>query len=312
MAKPRRRRKARRSLSTIISWAVGLLVVLSMTFGFVLMVQSPPERPTPTPEPTPTWAQPTQESTTPTPSPTASPTRASPPTPTPLAKGGDNSFTFAVCGDTRGGETVFREIRARVLEDGSDFLVNTGDLVHFGAREEFEALAETMADFPLPFYPVPGNHDGADLENFLAYSGAPGRHYSFDRGNVHLTMADSHHGGLDAAELEWIEEDLRSSDLPVKMVFLHHPPFDPSGGSHIMAWGNEEFTALMERYDVDCVFSGHIHAYAEAERGGTKYIITGGGGAGLSGSPEEGGFHHYIRVRVRGEDVETQVVRIEG
>ena len=63
MAKRRRRQSTKRGISEIITWIVGLLVVLSMAFGFVLAVQSPPEPPTPTPEPTPTLIQPTQEPT---------------------------------------------------------------------------------------------------------------------------------------------------------------------------------------------------------------------------------------------------------
>ena len=170
-----------------------------------------------------------------------------------------------------------------------------------------------MADFPLPFYPVPGNHDSPDglLREYLQYSGAPAPHYSFDYGPVHFTMVDSHLGEVSAAELAWLEEDLAATSQPLKVVCLHHPPFDPDGTDHILYKGNEEFMALMEKYGVDYVFSGHIHAYLEAQRGETTYIVTGGGGAPLYTSAHPtGAFYHYVRVTVRDGQLSHEVVRV--
>jgi len=139
------------------------------------------------------------------------------------------SFTFAVCGDSRGGKAVYGEILRRAEEDGAAFLVNTGDLVQSGRASEFQAFAELMSDFALPFYPVPGNHDSPDglLDEFVQYSGAPAAHYSFDYGLGHFVVADSHTGEISSRELDWLEADLAATDRPLKMVFLHHPPFDP-------------------------------------------------------------------------------------
>ncbi|MGQ9627479.1 MAG: metallophosphoesterase [Anaerolineae bacterium] len=225
-----------------------------------------------------------------------------------------SSFSFAVLGDNRDGEAIYRSLLEQVVADKCAFLINVGDLVSRGTEEEFRAFAKIMEGFPLPFYPVPGNHDSlmGNLDFYLLYSGAPDRHYSFNRGNVHFTMADSHNGHLTKAELAWIEEDLAASAQPVKMVFLHHPPFDPYGGDHILKGGNEEFMALMREYNVDYVFAGHIHAYAKAERGGTVYIITGGAGAPLYAPPERGGFNHYVRVNVEGTKVSTEVVKLHS
>jgi hypothetical protein len=98
-----------------------------------------------------------------------------------------------------------------------------------------------MADFPLPFYPVPGNHD-RDLDDsltpYLAQSGAPARHYSFDVQTAHFTMVNSASGDLTRQELDWIDRDLSTTTQQVKFVSLHHPPFDPDGTDHIMHSGN--------------------------------------------------------------------------
>jgi 3',5'-cyclic AMP phosphodiesterase CpdA len=198
------------------------------------------------------------------------------------------------------------------VESGSEFLVHTGDLVKKGTEAQWQEFAQSMAGFSLPFYPVPGNHDGLDgqLDGYLAYSGAQAAHYSFDRGDVHFTMTDSHNGGISAGELAWLREDLSASTLPVKMVVLHHPPFDPDGTDHIMAYGNEGFMALMAEQQVDYVFAGHIHAYAREERDGVTYIITGGAGAPLYGSDHPQAFHHYLQVAVHDGDVTVHVIEV--
>ncbi|MGD8398851.1 MAG: metallophosphoesterase, partial [Anaerolineae bacterium] len=100
------------------------------------------------------------------------------------------------------------------------------------------------------------------------------------------------------------------TDRPVKIVVLHHPPFDPDGTDHIMAYGNGSFVDLMVEMDVDDVFAGHIHAYAQGERDGVRYYITGGAGAPLYSGDHPNAFHHYLRVTVRGEELTVEVIEI--
>lgn len=211
------------------------------------------------------------------------------------------------------GDEIYQEILRRVEQDNVAFLVNTGDLVNRGTVDQFQRFAELMNGFTIPFFPVAGNHDAdiGSLENFLQYSRAPAEHYSFDYGQGHFVVADSHHGGINSSELAWLEADLNATDQPLKMVFLHHPPFDPDGSDHIMVYGNEKFMALMEKHNVAYVFTGHIHAYVEGLRNGVRYIITGGAGAPLYGAEHPQAFYHYIRVTINGAQVSTEVVKIE-
>jgi predicted phosphodiesterase len=260
-----------------------------------------PELPTETPTGPVVGPQPPTETPQVTPTPGAD---AAPPT------GG--AFVFAVVGDSRSGPQVYRRILDAVSADGSEFLVHTGDLVNQGTEAQWLDFQALMAGFILPFYPVPGNHDSLNgkLDGYLRYSGAPAAHYSFDYGPLHLAMADSHNGGIGADELAWLRDDLSATDQPLKMVFLHHPPFDPDGSDHIMAYGNEPFMALMAEMGVDYVIAGHIHAYARAERDGVVYLYTGGGGAPLYTDGHPLAFHHYLRITVQGQDVSIEVVEI--
>jgi 3',5'-cyclic AMP phosphodiesterase CpdA len=193
------------------------------------------------------------------------------------------------------------------------FLVNTGDLVNYGNAYQFQHFVELMSGFSLPFFPVAGNHDAAGglLDEYLVYSGAPAVHYSFDYGLGHFVMVDSHHGVLQNQELDWLEADLAATDQPLKIVFIHHPPFDPDGTDYILLAGNLQFMTLMEKYNVSHVFCGHIHAYVEGIRNGVQYIITGGCGAILYPAEHPRAFYHYVRVTINGTNVSTEVVKIE-
>ena len=219
---------------------------------------------------------------------------------------------FAVCGDSRSGPQTYRRVLEMVQADQAEFLIHTGDLVNNGTEAQWSEFEALMAGFPLPFYPVPGNHDalGGKLDGYLAHAGAPAAHYSFDWGPAHFSLADSHHGGVTAAELDWLREDLGATAQPLKIVVIHHPPFDPDGTDHIRAFGNQKLMALMTEMDVDYVFAGHIHAYTRGERDGVEYIITGGAGAPLYRTGHPQAVHHYLSVTIRAEELTVELVEV--
>jgi 3',5'-cyclic AMP phosphodiesterase CpdA len=208
-----------------------------------------------------------------------------------------------------------------VLSDGSEFLIHTGDLVPSGSTENWQHFADMMKGFTLPFFPMPGNHEllsNGKISSYLKFSGAPTptgntqvTHYSFDRGALHFTIVDSSLGSLLDSEFAWMDNDLASSNAPIKMVFVHHPPFDPAGTNHVMTNGGDKFMQIAKLRGAKYIFAGHIHCYEEADSDGVKLIITGGGGAPLSCLPTVGGFYHYVHVAVHGEQVAMQVVKIE-
>ncbi len=222
-------------------------------------------------------------------------------------------FRFAVCGDNRQGEAVYRGILAQVQQDGSAFLINTGDLVNAGTARQFKAFAGLMQGFSIPFYPVPGNHDNADglLTAYLRYSGAPAANYAFDYGPAHFALVDSSLGDVAPSVMAWLAHDLEATRQPLKFVVVHHPPFDPAGTDHIMRRGNAQFMQLMAAKGVDWVLAGHIHSFDHAVHDGVHYLITGGAGAPLYPVPARPAFHHYVRFTVRAEQVSFEVVPLK-
>ena len=331
----RRRKRQKRSFSQTMILILSVMIAVSMMISLIIVALPGPRPAEPTP--VPTWT-PLPTATPPPPSPTgeASPTADTLPSPTlepteppigpepatatptitPTVTTTPSSaspiLTFAVAGDSRDNPKVYRRVLEAVMDSGSEFFLHTGDLVNTGTEAKWLEFEQSMAGFALPFYPVAGNHDGLDgkLDGYLAHSGAPAAHYSFERGDVHFTMADSHNGGISAGELAWLREDLSASTQPIKIVVLHHPPFDPDGTDHIMAYGNEGFMALMVEQHVDYVFAGHIHAYAREERDSVTYIITGGAGAPLYGSEHPQAFHHFLQVSIKDGDVTVEVVKV--
>lgn len=304
-------RRSRRSRNQILFSLLSLAVVLSMALGYALIAAPAPE---PQPSPAPS-ATPPDAAGQPSP---ASPTQtASPSTPVPLPPAATldpatTTYSFAVLGDSRSNPHVYTALLDRIVEDGNVFIVHLGDLVENGTAAEFQDWREMMAAYDIPCYTVPGNHDAnqGSLAEYLAFTGAPGAHYSFDRGLVHFALVDSHRGYLTTEETAWLEADLAATEQPVKIVALHYPPFDPRGSSKVMTRGNETFLSLMKKYDIQYVFAGHVHAYDQTNRDGVLYIISGGGGAPLDRSEEEGGFYHYVQVTVDGTDVRTAVQRL--
>jgi hypothetical protein len=150
----------------------------------------------------------------------------------------------------------------------------------------------------MPFWATPGNHDYAGKHNpalppyFKIFSmpqlgeagGVPSgseSYFSFDYGNIHFVSLDCE-GKLDAnpneygdegkflwdttgKQVEWLKKDLTANKQPWTIVFWHRPPY--SKGSHDsdteeeMVKIRENLLPILERYNVDIVFSGHSHVY---------------------------------------------------
>lgn len=162
-------------------------------------------------------------------------------------------------------------------------------------------------------------------------------YYSFNYQNAHFIVLDTawqNGGGPKEAELkpgsqqwEWLRQDLAGARSRSQHIFIfgHKPPVSPfrSGGPDTVSnlpngygtsWGDPgaavEFMRVAANYHVDAVFSGHIHLYNRLDMQGVPYFITVGAGASLYASPESGGYYHYLRCRVKGEQVSYEVVKL--
>ena len=160
-----------------------------------------------------------------------------------------------------------------------DILLLLGDNVYPGGDPAllddvvFEPFAAVL-DEGAELLAVIGNHDAAHGDEQLAALGMPGHWWSVERAGVLIVGLDSNMTD-DPDQRAWLEETLRTSRAPWKVVALHHPPY--SAGYQ---GSNEEaraaFAPLFERYGVQLVLSGHDHDYQRSKViGGVTYVVTG-------------------------------------
>jgi 3',5'-cyclic AMP phosphodiesterase CpdA len=229
---------------------------------------------------------------------------------------------IGVYGDVRGGHDVHRRLVESMLGEALDIVTVTGDMVLRGSDEAdwqrfFAITREMLAQ--LRYIPAIGNHDlgwsRAAPDVFALPAGPAGRPdhtywFSLDVADIHLVFLDSN--AYDRLEQErWLDADLaaaRSRKARAIIAFTHDGPY--SRGSHRgNSVARDRYVPILAKYHVDLLFAGHDHLYERGEHGGIRYIVSGGGGAGLyklscgvSGKPacpEDGmqkvlSAHHYI------------------
>ncbi len=173
----------------------------------------------------------------------------------PRARGTEESFTFAVVGDSRGGG-FFGGLRGTVVKDAPQliinkiaesepaFVVNTGDLVKQGAEKkewrEFEKMNQVFKDKNILYCPILGNHEyGGPEEKELAgyFECFPALNnqlwYTLTYGNCGFIMLDTNFSKLSqdqaTRQRQWLEETLAKyqadTAIAFVVVFLHHPPY---------------------------------------------------------------------------------------
>jgi 3',5'-cyclic AMP phosphodiesterase CpdA len=176
------------------------------------------------------------------------------------------------------------------------FVLHTGDVVYpdgqaSGYDPYFFQPYQTLAK-RAPIYPTLGNHDYHTqsgqpyLDAFYLPHNNPAdteRYYSFDWGNAHFTALDFN-TGPDAAQLDWLKNDLASTHQPWKFVFYHQAIYS-SGPHGYESWVEAKrrlLAPIFEQYGVDVVFNGHDHDYERTHPiNNVVYVVSGGGGGPL-------------------------------
>lgn len=146
-------------------------------------------------------------------------------------------------------------------------------------------------------YPAPGNHDYtssiynqkdhnvAYFSNFSLPQNAElggvasknPAYYSFNVGDVHFLALDSY--GVEQGDTrlydtlgpqaQWVKADLDANTKKWVVAYFHHPPY--TMGSHNSDTEEEHikirnnFTRILERYNVDLVLAGHSHDYERSK-----------------------------------------------
>ena len=266
---------------------------------------------------------------------------------------------FFVYGDTRS-DMVNHDLNSQAMiadymadPDFQTLTMFTGDHVTFGAYEAswqgsfFSStttnIRKRMAE--VPFISCLGNHElyynnysGMDhattlYGKYFPYPFVERRYWSFDYGPMHVVVMDQYpdyyvmlppNGFLDTEQMNWVEQDLMSTDKPWKIIIMHEPGWSCEGNSSGYPHPNNEdvqnlLQPLCEQYGVQIVFAAHNHYYARACKNGVYHITTAGGGAPLYEVEEEfpnvintNKVHHYCKVEIEGESMSVKAITPDG
>lgn len=217
-----------------------------------------------------------------------------PPAPPPAAL---QAVRFAVIGDNGTGDQpefdVARQMVASRAQVPFDFVLMLGDNLYGrpSAREFNDAFArpyKPLLDAGVRFHAILGNHDAPDNRLYPLFGMDGQRYYTWTRENTRFFGIDTNR--LDDAQMAWLENALKRSLEPWKIVYFHHAIY--SGGTR--HGSNIELRVRLEplfvRYGVNVVFSGHDHIYQRFKpRKGITYFVEGASGKlrkGINASAE--------------------------
>ncbi|MDP3790506.1 MAG: metallophosphoesterase [Candidatus Omnitrophota bacterium] len=236
-----------------------------------------------------------------------------------------NVFSFIVFGDNHAGfifnDSAFLKIIHNINRENRfkklniDFVTNLGDISFIkGTEWDYRLYDRLRAKIKWPVISLMGNHDdekGSD-RRFKKYLGK--KEFTFTDRNSYFIVLDNNITSLSEEQCKWLEEELqKSASYAHRFIFMHKQAmslyqqswFRPELGS----W-SYRFMKLCEKYKVDIVFAGHEHMFREATYGGVRYVMSGGAGM-LNQIPEaDGGYLHYLVVRVYGDYVDFEVRKI--
>lgn len=234
-------------------------------------------------------------------------------------------FGFIVFGDNHAGflfdDSAFvklmrlanREDRFRKLP--VDFAANLGDVTFYNSHEaNYRLYNKLRSILKWPVISAMGNHDcqKGGWKHFKKYIGKS--EFSFTDRNSYFIVLDNKITELTDEQFSWLEGELvKSAAYKHRFIFMHKPPVS----LYQQSWFRPELSGwsyrlmkLCEKHKVDIVFAGHEHMFKKREFGGVRYIISGGGGM-LTQIPEsDGGFLHYLVVRVNGDYVDYEVRKV--
>jgi Calcineurin-like phosphoesterase len=195
------------------------------------------------------------------------------------------SVRFGVIGDNGSGEAPEYEVGQQLATFHEQFpftfVIMLGDNLYGSETpqdfvKKFEAPYKLLLDAKVDFYASLGNHDDPKQRLYAPFHMAGQRYYSFKKGNVRFFALDSNY--MDAAQLGWLEPELKNSGSDWKIAYFHHPLY--SSGMH----GSQvDLRVVLEplfiKYGVDAVFSGHEHFYQRIKpQKGINYFVSGAAG----------------------------------
>lgn len=234
-------------------------------------------------------------------------------------------FEFIVLGDNHAGlifddSAALKLIRRINREDRFkgkapvDFVIIAGDVTLGGSKWDYLVFNKIRSAIKWPVICAFGNHDDdrTSVEYFRRNIG--NLEFSCGDRNSYFIFVDNGAGDMSDEQFAEFEAELKkSAAYKHRFVIAHKAPLS----SYQQSWYRPEtgewprrFMDLCDKYDVGIVFSGHEHMFKQRKFGKVNYITTGGGGMLTEIPASDGGFLHYVVVRVYGDYVDYEVRKI--
>ena len=215
-----------------------------------------------------------------------------------------------------------------------DFLLLPGDLTQDGERANHLWLQKRLESLPFPTYVVPGNHDVPTLlpgEQSIGWKDFPSYYQQWGYDNpqqlyytkeilpgLQLIGLNSNQfddngkqlGCLDDAQLIWLEKTLEEVQHKQVIIIVHHNVVEhlPQQSTHelgrrYMLDNAQQLLALLRKFGVKLIFTGHLHIQDIACSGDIYEITTGS----LVSYP-----HPYRLLELEVKDGSLEQLRIES
>jgi Icc protein len=176
------------------------------------------------------------------------------------------------------------------------FAIHLGDLIQDDNRQadilNYKKGVELFSNCAVPFHHLVGNHDSVylSLSEVASFLGYESLFYSFDADLVHCVIMYSHVPvpkipGIVVPDdqLTWLEEDLKSTNLPT-IIFIHHsladqdltgnPWFEGRPDDCLISNRKEVRKIITDSAKVIAVVNGHLHWNKVNMHDGIPYITV--------------------------------------
>lgn len=228
-------------------------------------------------------------------------------------------FRFAVVGNINNSVGIFEERIIPMLNKASpDLVVSAGNAVSGGGEDKYKALQGTLSHLEPPFLLTFGENEYDNFGSFRFYDHFGPHFYSVRAGSSRLIFLDSTGKTTWRWQVRWLEDLLSRDNSKARFLFVGHPLFQPDTETLFADEDDflhpEEFRQtllkLIEKYNIDMVFSANLSLYHERQYHGSTVITTGGAGGLVLNN--ENSFYHYVDVQVSPEgEVSHELVRLE-
>ncbi len=210
-------------------------------------------------------------------------------------------------GQTGDNDLIHRELCSDMYHKRPSFVLQGGGIVEdpdsMPLWKGFWGASAGLAG-RVPYMCAAGPEWGAEWENSFEFPGDQS-YYSFEVANVSVIVLNTNlEYRADEPQYTWLLDQLRLvPEGNWKIVVMHRAPFSTGpNGSDFAA--QLYLVPIFEVYGVDLVISSSDNSYQRIVKNGVNYIVTGGGGAGLtsvgtmSGTAYSESYHHYVMIEI--------------